>query len=290
MQGVCEYRWEETEPEVWLILALNLSFKVETAHFSFKEARLCYHKIGKGNKVLLFFHGYGQHGKVFEENSRLLGDVYTCYLFDLFFHGESTWGYGENVLTKEFWCELITKFLAEQEIDRFSLAGFSLGGRFVFATLEAVPNRVEQLFLLAPDGVKTNFWYNLATYPVAFRKLFKSMILHPDYFYSIAKFIHKVGLVDKGLIRFAESQMRTLEMRSRVYHSWVVLRELQFNMAIIAYLIQKNKIDASLIIGRFDKVITIANMQKLLQHLPSCKVTILETGHNGIIASWTYDS
>lgn len=259
---------------------------LETAYFTFKQSKLCYHKLGSGPKTLLFFHGYGQHGRVFEENSRLLGEEYTCYLFDLFFHGESTWGYGEDVLTKEFWNELIHNFLAEQHIDRFSLAGFSLGGRFVFATLEAKSDKIDSIFLLAPDGVKTNFWYNLATYPVAFRKLFKSMILHPNYFYSIAHFIHKVGLVDKGLIRFAESQMRTLEMRSRVYHSWVVFRELQFNMASIAELIQKNNIESSLVVGRFDKVITTSNMQKLLRHLPSCKVTVLETGHNGIIAQW----
>jgi hypothetical protein len=57
-------------------------------------------------------------------------------------------------------------------------------------------------------------------------------------------------------------------------------------MAGIAQLIQKNKIASSLIVGRFDKVITVNNMQKLLKHLPSCKVTILETGHNGIIERW----
>jgi len=259
---------------------------LETVYFTFKESRLCYHKLGSGRKTLLFFHGYGQHGKVFEENSRLLGEEYTCYLFDLFFHGESHWGYGEDVLSKTFWNDLIHTFLLEQKIGRFSLAGFSLGGRFVLATLEACPQQVDKIFLLAPDGVKTNFWYNLATYPVAFRKLFKSMIFHPNYFYTTANFIHKLGLVDRGLIRFAESQMRTLEMRSRVYHSWVVFRDLQFNMANIAQLIQKNEIFTSLIVGRFDKVITVDNMQKLLKHLPSCKLTILETGHNGIITSW----
>lgn len=268
------------------IYSHSASNSLETTYFTFKESTLCYHKLGRGPKTLLFFHGYGQHGKVFEENSRQLGEEYTCYLFDLFFHGESTWGYGEEVLKKDFWNELIHAFLAEQQIERFSLAGFSLGGRFVFATLEACPQKVDGIFLLAPDGVKTNFWYNLATYPTAFRKLFKSMILHPNYFYSIANFIHKVGLVDRGLIRFAESQMRTLEMRSRVYHSWVVFRDLKFNMAGIAQLIQKNKIASSLIVGRFDKVITVDNMQKLLKHLPSCKVTILDTGHNGIITNW----
>lgn len=259
---------------------------MQTDFFHYKQAKLCYHKTGKGTKVMLFFHGYGQNGKVFEDNSRQLTQTYTCYLFDLFFHGDSAWGYGETVLTKDFWNDLISAFLLENKIDRFSLAGFSLGGRFVFATLEAHPDKVEGVYLLAPDGVKTNFWYNLATYPVAFRKLFKSMILHPNRFYSIAHFINRIGLVDRGLIRFAENQMRSEEMRSRVYYSWVVYRDLQFNMPVVAHLIQKYSIESSLIVGQYDKVITLNNMRKLLRYLPSCKVTILDTGHNGIIARW----
>lgn len=267
-------------------LSCTQNKRMQTAFFNYQQAKLCYHKIGKGSKILLFFHGYGQHGKVFEENSRFLQDDYTCYLFDLFFHGQSEWPYGEDVLTKDFWQALIQAFLTEQQINRFSLAGFSLGGRFVFATLETQAPCIDALYLMAPDGVKTNFWYNLATYPTLFRKLFKRMILHPSSFYSIANVIYKLGLVDKGLIRFAESQMKTEEMRSRVYHSWVVFRVLLFDMKEIASLIKHHNIFTSMILGKFDKVITVKNMQHLLKHLPQCKVVLLNTGHNGIISQW----
>lgn len=260
--------------------------RMQTAFFTYQQAKLCYHKIGKGSKILLFFHGYGQQGKVFEENSRFLQEDYTCYLFDLFFHGQSEWNYGEDVLTKDFWHALIQAFLQEQQIKRFSVAGFSMGGRFVFATLEAQAPYIDAVYLMAPDGVKTNFWYNLATYPTIFRRLFRSMILHPSYFYSVANVIHKLGLVDKGLIRFAESQMKTEEMRSRVYHSWVVFRCLLFDMRKIASLIKHHTIPVSMVLGKFDKVITIKNMQHLLKHLPKCKVELLNTGHNGIISQW----
>ncbi len=207
-------------------------------------------------------------------------------MFDLFFHGESVWGYGEEVLSKEFWTAMLKAFLAAHDIEKFSLAGFSMGGRFVFNTIEAMPDRVVQIFLLAPDGVKTNFWYNLATYPIAFRKLFKSMILHPNYFFSIAHSIHKLGLVDKGLIRFAESQMKTEEMRSRVYFSWVVFRALQVDMQKVASLIQQHSIPTHMTLGKYDKVITVKNMNQLLKYLPECGLTLLETGHNGIIPQW----
>lgn len=251
-----------------------------------QQATLGYHKIGHGKKVLLLFHGYGQHGKVFEENSRAIANEYTCYLFNLFFHEDSTWGYGEDPLTPEFWNSLMTKFLESQQVNRFTLAGFSLGGRFVFATLTAFADRIDGVHLLAPDGVKTNFWYNLATYPVALRKVFKGMVLHPSRFYTLAHAVHRLGFVDKGLIRFAESQMKTEEMRKRVYYSWVVFRKLKFDMEEIAQLIRRRAIPTTLVLGTFDKVITTTNMRRLLRHLPECQVELLDTGHNGIIGRW----
>jgi pimeloyl-ACP methyl ester carboxylesterase len=265
---------------------LNYSSQVPTIFFTYNHLKLAYRKIGSGSQTLLLFHGYGQDASVFDDVTQSLSDRYTCYCFDLFFHGESIWAYDEAVLTKAFWAEMITGFIREQNIEYFSLAGFSLGGRFVLATVEALPARIEAVYLLAPDGVKTNFWYNLATYPVVFRKLFKSMILHPNRFYSIAHFIHNVGLVDKGLIRFAESQMKTETMRKRVYYSWVVLRKLKFDMERVAQIFTEQRIPVTLVLGKFDKVITLKNMQRLLQHLPDCQVQLLDTGHNGIIGRW----
>jgi len=260
--------------------------EMPTAYFKYQNTLLAYQEIGTGKKIMLFFHGYGQSKKVFEVKATELGQEYTCYLFDLFFHGESEWSYGEEVLTKQFWSKSIELFLVEQKIDRFSVAGFSLGARFVFATLESVPDKIDDFFLIAPDGIKNSLWYNLATYPIALRKLFKSMIFHEGRFYSIAHFINRLGLVDNGLLRFAESQMKTEEMRKRVYYSWVVFRKLKFNIPAIAALIRKHAIRTTLIIGRFDKVITETNMKKLLKHLPECTVIKLETGHNGLIEKW----
>jgi pimeloyl-ACP methyl ester carboxylesterase len=259
---------------------------VITAFFHYKQATLCYHKAGNGSRVLLLFHGYGQHGKIFEEKVKTWHTHYTSYSFDLFFHGESKWGYNENVLTKSFWKELMDAFLKSEGIEQFAMAGFSLGARFVMVTLEAFPTKVTHVHLLAPDGIKTNFWYSLATYPVTLRALFKSMILHPNRFFRLAELIYRMGLVDKGLIRFAESQMKTEEMRKRVYYSWVVFRKMNISLDEITSRIMQHKIYATLIIGSFDKVITLNNMQRLIKRLPSLKVQVLPTGHNGIIERW----
>ena len=251
--------------------------------FNFKQTRLYFTKVGSGKKALLLFHGFGQDHHAFQKIEDTLQVEYTIYSFDIFFHGVSEWNKGEQPLGKPFWKELLTQFVNQHNIDRFSLLGFSMGGKFVLATLEAFPERTESIFLLAPDGIKTNFWYSLATYPIAFRKLFKSMINRPQRFKAIENFAVKVGWIDRGIVRFIESQMDTPEKRSRVYHAWVVFRHLKFNMKAIAEIINSHKVKVMVIVGKYDKIITTQNMDHLLTHLDHSTLKILETGHNQVI-------
>jgi pimeloyl-ACP methyl ester carboxylesterase len=250
---------------------------------SYKNSSLAYQKSGHGEKVLLLFHGFGQHHMVFEILTETLAPHYTLYAFDLFFHGQSKWN-GETPLEKETWREIMLQFLTENKIERFNILGFSLGGKFTLATLELFPDQIEQIFLLAPDGIKTNFWYSLATYPLLLRRFFKTMILKPGRLHALTSILHTLRVVNNGLLRFAESQMDTKEKRERVYYSWVVFRHLKFEMKTIAGLIKGYSIQLTLIVGKHDKIITTKNMQQLLRHLKDYQLEVLDTGHNGVIA------
>lgn len=251
--------------------------------FIFERSIVYYKKTGSGPKVMLAFHGFGQDSSVFNSLSAALSNTYTYYAVDLFFHAKSEWGYDEQPLEKDFLKRLLMAFLTKHSIDHFSVLGFSMGGKFALAATEAFPGRVNELFLLAPDGIKTSMWYSLATYPVVFRKIFKSMIEKPDRFNIIANFAFRAGLIDKGILRFVESQMNTEEKRSRVYRSWVVFRHLKFNLATLADSINRNKIRVVMIVGKFDKIITAKNMNRFLKKVTTYQLEIPETGHNGVI-------
>ena len=249
---------------------------------SYEGSMLIFHRYGQGSKSILLFHGFGQDHKAFQSWIAVLKNEYTLFAFDLFFHGESIWT-NPQALEKKDWKKIISLLLQKEGITKFDLAGFSMGGKFALATLEAFPEKTENIFLLAPDGIKTNFWYSLATYPIALRKLFKSMIDHPQRFKIIENFAVKVGLIDKGIVRFIESQMDTPQKRERVYNAWVVFRHLKFEMETIANIINSNKINITVIVGKYDKIITTKNMDQLLKKLHHYKLEILETGHNGVI-------
>lgn len=252
--------------------------------FHFNNSVLHYTTLGNGPKNLLMFHGFGQDNSSFRALSGVLSNEYTAYVFDLYFHGQSTWGHGEKPVEKAHWKSTLNEFLKSNQIETFSVAGFSLGGKFALATVEAFPERTKGIILLAPDGIKTSFWYSLATYPLLFRKIFRSMIDHPDRFYAVLKMLHAWNLVDKGVLKFAEFQMNSEEKRKRVYYSWVVFRRLRFNLDEVASLINKHKIQITIIVGQFDKVIQPKNMERFLSRLHHYVFETPEAGHTGLIA------
>ena len=129
---------------------------------------LHYQKIGNGKKILLSFHGMGQDFLCFQKFAQTFENQYTTYLFDLPYHGKSGGIDGNNyveneVITKEIWKEYLEKFLQESQIQTFSIIAFSMGGRFALATVEAFAERIEELILLAPDGITEDPKYVLAT-------------------------------------------------------------------------------------------------------------------------------
>jgi pimeloyl-ACP methyl ester carboxylesterase len=251
-------------------------------NLSFQNSTLYFQKSGRGLKCLLLFHGFGQHHRVFESWVAALGHQYTLYSFDLFFHGQSQWN-SREALEKSDWQEIMTLFFKQESITDFETVGFSMGGKFALATLELFPTKVKKITLLAPDGIKTSFWYSLATYPIATRSLFKSMILHPKRLLWLTKFLRSLHLVDNGLLRFAEHQMNTEEKRRRVYFTWVYFRHLKFDQQHLVRIINQHAISFSMVIGRYDKIITAANMQPFLSKLTKKEFLLIDAGHNDLI-------
>lgn len=249
----------------------------------YRDNLLHYVKAGNGKEPLLVFHGFGQDHTLYVPLLKSLSPRYTLYIVDLFFHGKSVWNEGERPLEKKDWNNIISTLLTDQQISTFSLLAYSLGGKFALATLEAFPSRIKSLYLIAPDGIKTSFWYSMATYPKMLRSLFKSMIFRHERFLWIANKLNESKLVDKGLIRFADYQMNTEEKRKRVYYSWVVFRRLIFDLKEIARLIDTHNIRLTLIAGKYDKVIKAENMNLLLRHVPNHRFEVLETGHTGLV-------
>jgi pimeloyl-ACP methyl ester carboxylesterase len=256
---------------------------ISSHYVSYKKSQLHYIKAGTGKESLLFFHGFGQDHSVYLPIIQALSARFTLFVFDLYFHGKSIWGNNEQPLEKSQWKDTLQQFLTDNHVHNFSVTGFSLGGKFALATLEAFPDRCQQIFLIAPDGIKTNVWYSLATYPLALRKLFKSFINHHERFLRILQFLNRYNLIDKGLIRFADYQMNSKQKRERVYYSWIVFRHLSFNNQVIAKIINTHNIKTTIVVGRYDNVIRPADLASFSKKIKNIRFEIIEAGHTGLL-------
>lgn len=256
---------------------------MDTFFFRHKEAVLHYAVYQGGPEILLAFHGFGQSQSHFRGLAQALSIKYTVYSFDLFYHGRSEWPDSSKAICKVFWREMMAAFFKEQNLLQFSLLSFSLGGKFALATFESFPERTKELILIAPDGISTSFWYNMATYPSWARRYFRKMVEQPENLFSIFRLLRKFRVVDNGILRFAEYQMSNRLQREKVYNSWVMSRDLRFNIKKIAALIKQHKVKVQMFLGRYDRIMTERNMQKLLRHLDDYDLHVLEKGHYMLI-------
>lgn len=256
------------------------------AETSIKQAEgiLSYAKYGKGQNILLAFHGFGQTKDYYKEFGRQWGEDFSIYSFDIFYHGRSYWEKGEEVLSLSIWKGFMERFFESEGISSFYLAGYSMGGKFALTTMMQFPEMTKGLLLIAPDGVKTSFWYSLATYPTAFRRVFRNTIVRPKVFFNLLNLMNTLRVIDKGVIKFARNQMNSKKKRRKVYYSWVVFRELQYSQQELARKCNEFQISLLLVLGKYDKIMTLENMQPFLNQLNHHHMIMLEQGHNTLIA------
>lgn len=248
-----------------------------------KNTKLHYQIYGQGEHVVFAFHGYGQEGSHFQNIAHVLQPACTIYAFDLFFHGKSKLPKSKTPLRKKYVADLISKLIEEKNIARFSLMAFSMGGKFALTLIEAFPEFIDKVLLVAPDGVKTNFWYNLATYPGWLQGMFKRTVLRPAPFFKFVNFLNDKNIVDKGLLRFANWHMDSTPKRLRIYRSWMGFSKLNFDIRKIVKLLNRHKIETIIFLGEYDQVIPQRSLQVFVKSLQFGKLIVLKTGHTFLL-------
>ncbi|MFN8345485.1 MAG: alpha/beta fold hydrolase [Spirosomataceae bacterium] len=243
---------------------------------------------GTGPKVMMAFHGIGQDHRCFMPLVEALSDRYTFHLFDLPFHGQSP-ALPTEKLTIDEWKAVIAAFLAENNIQKFSVTGFSMGGKFALATLQLFPERTEACWLMAPDGITESPWYRLATRFWLSKRLFRFFVSNSNRFRKLASPLVRLGAVKKSAVKFAEATLATAEQRERVYRSWIGFSLIRADMKQVAQLVKKTNIDVRIFLGKYDALLPAHYVLPLTQQLPELKPIILKTGHHRLIekvAEW----
>lgn len=250
--------------------------------FEFASSRIAFRRFGNGPLTLIAFHGFGQTSQVFSSLEKTIGRDYTILAIDLFFHGDSQYSLLQ-LLTKQHWQKLLEAFLTVHRIERFSIMGFSLGGRFALALAERFADRLDALFLVAPDGITRSFWYELATSTAAGRWLFRFFLNHLTMLNALGHALTRLGLLNRTVMRFAEISLGTAEQRDLVYQTWTQFRYIWPNLQQISEQLNQFSVKVNFFIGAFDRIVPGYFIIPLTNQMRHYTITTLKTGHNHLI-------
>lgn len=233
---------------------------------------------GRGPAIALCFHGYGEKAESFVFLENYLSDKFTFYSINLPFHGDTEWREGLD-FTETDLVNVINRLIGEQTRE-ITLLGFSLGGRIALTIYQLMPVRIEKMVLMAPDGMKLNFWYWLATQNYPGNRLFAWTMKHPGWFFGILKVLNVFRLVNSSIFKFVRHYISDPVIRDLLYKRWTTLRKLKPDIPAIKNLVKKYKTKIRLIYGQHDRIILSSRAKKFQTGIEEwCTLDIIHSGH-----------
>ncbi len=246
------------------------------------SGHLAYRRLGRGPITLLAFHGFGQDGQVFDRLASSLGDRFSVIAVDLFFHGQSQLA-ADRLLAKSDWWQLIDALLDQEHIRRFSVLGFSLGGRFALTTVEAFATRIDTLYLVAPDGITRSQWYDVATGSMIGRWLFRQVLQYQSLSNRFGTGLARIGVLHRSAMRFAEGSLATPSQRAQLYRSWVNFRRIQPELGLVSTWLNDMATNVQFYVGSQDRIVPPTYIDPLMRQLPSAQLTTFPVGHSRLL-------
>jgi pimeloyl-ACP methyl ester carboxylesterase len=254
----------------------------ERKTYQYNNAWIGYLKAGSGSRVAVCFHGYGEQAESFAFLEKYAGNQYTFYAVDLPYHGQTVWQEGLSCTIAEI--EAIVSGILRQEGAEYAagitLLGFSLGGRVALHLFETGNLLVTRLVLLAPDGLKVNAWYWLATQTRAGNKFFAFTMKHPGWFLGILKGMNKLKLVNASIYKFVHHYIGDAEVRRLLYTRWTALRKIKPGLKRIKARITAGNTVVRLVYGSHDRIILSSVGEKFRKGTEKqCSISIIHAGH-----------
>ncbi len=243
-----------------------------------------FHEYGTGSKPMLAFHGYGMTGKQFHVLKKSILDKYHVYGFDHFFHGESRL---EN-WTEQQIMDGMPKAMMKAYLDEWfkiygkqkvSLLAYSIGANLALVLVEAYPDLIDEIVLMAPDGLSIHKGFRFMTDnslgKYLFRVATKSKWITP----FVLKTLKSIKIIDESLYQIAYNEVDTPKKRLDVYYTLNLIKLLQPDLSSVAQLINQHHIKSTFIFGKDDKLFPKSGAMSFLQQVHHADIHEVALGH-----------
>jgi pimeloyl-ACP methyl ester carboxylesterase len=242
----------------------------------YRSSLIHYYSFGEGKKLVFCFHGYGEDASSFCILEPFLKKEFTLIAIDLPFHGKTRWA--EGLFKSEHLKDIISIVAGPEQ--KFSLAGFSMGGRIVLQLLQLMPQKIERVILLAPDGLHKNFWYRFSTQTTIGNRVFKHTMKHPATLFKMMEWSKNLHLLNQTYYKVAQYHLNSETSRVLLYKRWTCLQSFTPNLKVIKKIIASYKLQVHFVLGAYDKVILSETAKKFVQGIEAFAcIDVIEAGH-----------
>ncbi len=257
---------------------------MSTYKIIYKDFELEYKLFGSGSGYMLAFHGVGRSADDFKIFENTLGKKYTIVAVNLFYHGNSLYPKDRmfhNQITKKELIELIEALLLKLNINRFSLMGYSLGGRFSFTIAQFLHKRIDRLILIAPDGLTKMTYNKFTTETNVGKKFVQFMIRRPVAFFKIINFLHQYKIIPNRQKKLITAHLETHERRLLLRNVISSFKYIVPNLKKVIENINSENIDITMIFGKYDFIIPVKLGEDFLKNITSNKkLHLINSSHN----------
>lgn len=261
----------------WLFLR-NMQ-AVKEGYVNTGQYPLHYLEVGSGKKLLLAFHGYANDAGLLACFAPLLGKDYTILCFDLPHHGKSLAWPVDKLFLKEELAALVRAVCSIYRREKISLIGYSLGGRVCLNIIELLPEHIDHVLLIAPDGLRPNPFYYFLTHTSWGNRLFRNFRDNPKRYLGLVNSLKNLKLLDASRYKFVMHYMETGASRDFLYKVWPAMGDLLPDRGKVKLHIRKHKLQLDIFMGAYDRVIPVKYALQFLKNLPDAHLHIVEKGH-----------
>lgn len=235
-------------------------------------------RMGGGKKLLIAFPGFGNEASMFKILAPFIQDAYTLVAINLPGQGQTSWK--DKYLKPEQLMSLVQSIKQDFGATKISLAGHSLGARAALQVAALQPGWIERLVLLAPDGMKKNWWYYLATRNIIGKWMFQKILARPEKWLPLFSFLNRLGMVSDSHFQLAKKKLSDKNTIREIAYVWPVMSRLTPLPSRIKWNLNKYRIKTHIFMGRRDRIFPVKEGESFKKDLEAAQLHLLHCGHH----------
>ncbi len=220
------------------------------------------------------FYGFGQKAEVYNQLVSRYNTKIGFVIMDLPYQDY------EKAETKTDFLHALSQIIKDNNITKITGLSYSMGSRYNLILAELIPMLLDKIILIAPDGIKINFWNRFVTTTFLGKVLFRYFMHHPKRYTQLLNLLHVLKILPRNLYLFSKMHTRNSHNSIRVFNAWMNMKNMIPDLAVIKETQQKYSFSILAFYGKYDFVINQKSMAVLKKEIPNAEIKVLEKGHN----------